>query len=240
MLWRTSSLGDHGLEAKDGAIGAVRDCLFDDTHWTVRWFVVDTGTWLPGRKVLLAAGEVVPTDDEPPVLSLGITKEQVRESPPLEADAPVSRRYEERLVSHYGWPDYWMGLGRPSEPVPSGVAELDENETHVDVHLRSTIEMTGYHIRAKDGAIGHVDDFLLDPAGWKVRYIVVDTRDWWPGKQVILVPAAITGVHWGNRTVDVDLTQEQIRDAPEFDPNQTVDRVFEERYLGYYGYPIYW
>ncbi len=100
--------------------------------------------------------------------------------------------------------------------------------------------MTGYHLHARDGAIGHIDDFLLDPDGWALRYIVVDTRDWWPGKQVLIVPKALAGINWGDRHVELDLTREQVRNGPEFDPSQTMDRDYEERYLGYYGYPVYW
>jgi hypothetical protein len=237
MLWRASSLGDFGLAAKDGAIGAIRDCLFDDRHWTVRWFVVDTGTWLPGRKVLLAAGQVEAVEGDPPSLRLGLTREEVRASPPLEADAPVSRHYEAELNRHYGSPDYWVGVERPSQPMPPGVAEA---EGHVDLHLRSTDEMTGYHIGARDGVIGRIEDFLLDPDGWAIRYLVAGTGGWWAGRQVLVVPAAITGVSWGDSTADVDLTREQIRNAPEFDTSQCVDRAFEERYYGYYGYPVYW
>ncbi len=117
MLWRTSALGDFRLEATDGAIGAIRDSLFDDRDWILRWFVVDTGTWLSGRKVLLAPGQVELTDSDPRTLALGITREQVRASPPLDSDAPVSRHYERRLTEHYGWPDYWAGITRPALPV---------------------------------------------------------------------------------------------------------------------------
>ncbi|HET9068739.1 MAG TPA: hypothetical protein VFN28_08835, partial [Amaricoccus sp.] len=74
MLWRASSIGDFALEASDGGIGAVRDCLFDDRRWTVRWFVTDTGTWLPGRKVLIAASQLAAIDGDPPVLRLPLTR----------------------------------------------------------------------------------------------------------------------------------------------------------------------
>jgi hypothetical protein len=237
MLWRASSLGDFGLEASDGAIGAIRDCLFDDRTWAVRWFVADTGAWLPGRKVLLAAAQVEAAEADPPALRLRLTRDEVKASPPLESEEPVSRRYEAELTRHYGSPDYWTGIDRPSQPMPPGVAEA---EGHVDVHLRSTDEMTGYRIGARDGAIGHIEDFLLDPGGWAIRYLVAATGGWWLGRQVLLVPSAITGVSWGDRTAEVDLTRDQIKDGPEFDPSQTVDRAFEERYFGYYGYPVYW
>jgi hypothetical protein len=237
MLWRASSIGDFALEASDGAIGAVRDCLFDDRRWTVRWFVTDTGTWLPGRKVLIAASQLTATDGDPPALRLPLTRDEVRASPPLEADAPVSRHYEAELRRHYGAADYWLGTDRPSQPMPPGVVEA---EGHVDWNLRSTDEMTGYHVGARDGPIGRIEDFLLDASGWAIRYLVVGTGGWWSGRQILLVPAAVSGVSWGERTAETDLTREQIRNGPGFDPSQTVDRAFEERYFGYYGYPAYW
>lgn len=240
MLWKASSLGDFHLEAKDGAIGAITDCLFDETDWSVRWLVVDTGRWLPGRKVLIAPDQVDASAAERRTLALGITQEQVRESPPLDEAAPVSRGYEEEVAQHYGWPGYWMGLAYPAMPVAPEPAPYRETEAHRDPDLQSTNDVTGYHLHARDGSIGHVDDFLIDPEGWAVRYLVVDTRNWWPGKQVLVAPRALIAVNRLDRSAEVDLTKDQIREGPEYDPGRTVDRAWEERYLGYHGYPVYW
>ena len=240
MLWPASSLGDFGLEATDGGIGAIRDALFDDRHWTVRWFVADTGTWLPGRKVLLAAGQVEASAGDPPRLRLPLTREEVRASPPLEPEAPVSRQHEAALNRHFGSPDYCVGVERPSQPMPPAVRDLEGAGGQMDPHLRSTGETTGYHVGASDGAVGQIEDFLLDPDGWVVRYLVVGTGGWWMGRQVLLVPGAVASVNWGERSAHATLTREQIRNGPEYDPSRTVDRAFEERYFGYYGYPVYW
>ena len=244
MLWKTSRLGDFRLEARDGAIGEIRDCLFEDADWSVRWLVIDTGTWLPGRRVLLAPSQVGTDQADAQVLALAATRDQVRDSPPLEADAPVSRRYEESLVDYYGWPAYWLGMPYPiAGPAPAvtpPLGDLPESAVPRDDHLRSAGEMTGYYVHARDGDIGHVDDFLLDPDGWTIRYIVVDTRNWWPGKRVVILPKALGGVDWGARTARVELTRDQIRAAPEYDPDGTIDRVWEESYFRHHGYPGYW
>jgi len=228
MFWTASRLGDFELQATDGAIGAIHDCLIDDPGWKVRWFVVDTGTWLPGRRVLIAPDRVAATDGEPPELRLAISRAEVKASPPYDDEAPVSREYEEALVGHYGWQSYWTGLGpaASSEVQPSGP--------------RSADDLLGYHIEAEDGRIGHVDEVLIDPDGWIVRYLVVDTSDWWPGKLVLLVPQALGAIDPEGRRVPVKLTREQIRNGPAFDPDQTIDRRIEEQFLGYYGYPVYW
>ncbi len=111
MLWTASRLGDFELEATDGPIGAVQDCLIDRQNWHLRWFVVDTGTWLPGRKVLIAPERVTAEAGDRPALRLAISRAEVEASPPLDNEAPVSRKYEELLVEHYGWQSYWTGLG---------------------------------------------------------------------------------------------------------------------------------
>ncbi|AWM28729.1 hypothetical protein AOX55_00005954 (plasmid) [Sinorhizobium fredii CCBAU 25509] len=101
-------------------------------------------------------------------------------------------------------------------------------------------EVTGYYVHAKDGDIGHVEDFVIDSDAWGIRYVAVDTVNWWPGKKVLISPVAFTGVSWGRRTVDVDLTREQVQGAPEYLPGQVVDRAYEAIYHDYYGYSYYW
>ena len=110
----------------------------------------------------------------------------------------------------------------------------------MDDHLRSTGDMTGAYVHATDGDIGHIDDFLLDPDGWTIRYLVVDTRNWWPGKRVLIVPRTLEDVDWTGRAARVNLSREQIRNGPEFDPSQTIDRAWEERYHAHHDLPRYW
>jgi hypothetical protein len=256
MLWNTSLLDEFTIEATDGRIGSISDCLFDDTTMTVRWFVVDTGNFLPGRKVLLPPTATTPDEDHR-VLRVDMTMDEVRDSPELDADAPVSRQHEQTLHDHHGWEPYWVanpyapgatGLAVPvmAPPVPldsprdATDSDLARDHDRGDPHLRSANEVTGYYIKASDGDIGHVEDLLLDPETWELRYIEVDTKNWWPGKMVLVSPRAISGIHYADGTVSLDLTRDQIKGAPEYDPKQTIDRNYEEAYYGYYGYPAYW
>jgi hypothetical protein len=109
-----------------------------------------------------------------------------------------------------------------------------------DPHLRSTQEVLGYYIHASDGDLGHVEDFIVDDDNWTIRYMVVDTRNWLPGKKVLVAPEWITEVSWGESKVYVDLTQDAIKDSPEYDPTETVNRLYEERLYDFYGRPKYW
>jgi hypothetical protein len=106
--------------------------------------------------------------------------------------------------------------------------------------LQSTQEVIGYYIQASDGDIGHVEDFIADDAAWTMRYIVIDTRNWWPGKKVLVAPQWVTAVNWGESQVQVDLRCEDIKNSPEFDPAAPVNREYEERLYDFYGRPKYW
>ncbi len=256
MLRRTSEILGWSLHATDGSIGSVADLLFDDTEWTVRWVVVDSGTWLPGRKVLLppaSFGEPDPVRRELPV---DATREQVKESPGIDMDAPVSRRMEADLSAHYGWSPYWAAAYPPMAaavpPYPTAgaaqavaadatrAAPREEVEREGDPHLRSASEVTGYHIHATDGEIGHVEDFLVDGETWAIRYMMVDTKNWWPGKMVLVAPRWLRDVNWSDRSVSVDLSRSQVKESPEYEALTDLDRPFEERLYRHYGFPPYW
>jgi len=240
----------HGLtiHALDGEIGKVVDILFDDERWTVRYLVVETGTWLFGRKVLLSPIAFDHVKWEEYQLHCNLTCEQIKNSPDLDTDKPVSRQWETDYYGYYGWPTYWGGIGgwgaygypgalfsQPFGMRGMASQEIDRRaQEHGDAHLRSTKEVTGYKILATDGHLGHIDDFIVDESTWKIRYLAVDTRDWWPGKKVLLPPDWISQVSWLDKQVTVDVARNQVRNAPEWDSGQTIDRAFEERLYNYY------
>jgi hypothetical protein len=204
-------------------MGKVYSFLFDDLEWTIRYLVVDTGDWLPGRKVLLSPMAIDKVDVECQSLAVGLTQAQVENSPPLAADAPVSRQIEADLHQYYGWVPYWRSGVPAAGPGPVAAAavlaaqgEDAKEEPPADPHLRSTREVVGYHIEARDGEVGHVDDFLAEEDRWMIRHLVVDTGNWLPGKQVLVSPTWIEMVNWADRIVSVDLKRETIQKSPEF------------------------
>jgi hypothetical protein len=109
-----------------------------------------------------------------------------------------------------------------------------------DSHLRSTEAVTGYTIDAPDGDIGHVDGFLVDDEAWAIRYIEVATRNWWPGKKVLVSPAWIEQVSWMESKVSVGLSREAIKDAPEYLESMPITREYENQLYVHYGRPPYW
>jgi len=248
MLWRTSKLTDYRIEATDGTIGRIADLLIEDDSWQVRWLVVDTGSWLTGRQVLLPTAALQAPDAEASRIPVRLTKDQVEHSPPAETDRPVSRQMEEALFSHYGWDPYWAGMpgmamapGLAPPPVGDEPADaIRQPEVTGDRHLQSVQHLSGYHIHATDDSIGHIEEFLVDDADWSVRYLVVDTRNWWPGKRVLVSPRWIEQIRWNDRTAHVTVTRQAVKDSPEFDPDKLVDRPYEERLHRHYKKTSYW
>lgn len=257
MLWSVNDLVGYGLNATDGAIGTVDDILFDDRDWVVRWLVADTGSWLPGRKVLLPPECFSEPDSLSREIPVGLTRQRIEGSPGIDSDRPVSRQAETNLYGYYGYPPYWSGVyggpvagaaatmpltatgtaplgGARSAQEPGGIA--GEGVPKGDPHLRSANEVIGYYIQATDDDIGHVEDILIDMGTWAARYLMVDTRNWWPGRKVLISPDWASSVSWDNRKVYVDVTRERVRNSPEYDPARPIDRGYEDRLHSYYGY----
>lgn len=250
MLRSMKDLTKYGFEARDGEIGRVHDFYFDDSTWTVRYLVLDTGRWLPGKQVLLSPQSIESLDWEDRRVRLDLTKKQIEESPAPTEDAPVSRQHEQELHAHYGWEAYWLAIpgamGTAASPPhvrtsPAGSKdEADGLDADGDPNLRSLREVTEYDIEASDGSIGVVDDLLCDDDLWVVRYMVVDTRKWLPGKSVLVSPEWVRRVNWTEHHVEVDLSRDRIENSPEFDPTAPVNRQYEERLYDFYGRPRYW
>lgn len=247
MLLSLDELKGYPLEAADGEIGRCRDFLFEDDTWIVRYMVADTGKWLPGRKVLISPISLGTPDWSLRSLPVRLTKEQIESSPPLEEHAPVSRRFEAEWFQHYDWTPYWIPGGPwGSADSPQGLSEtrfegvLDTPPDADATHLRSAGEVEGYHIRATDGEIGHVEDFILDADAWNIRYMIVDTKNWLPGRKVLISPQWIESVDWSRQSVGVGMLREDVKNSPEYDPSAPVNRAYEERLYDFYGRPRYW
>jgi len=245
MLRSLKTMFGYELRASDGAIGKADDFLFDAVAWFVRYLVADTGGWLTGRQVLLSPLVLGWADAESKTFDVGLTREQVEASPPIDRDMPVSRQMEAELHRHYDWVPYWQSpfpfAGTSAAVAARSIApDVDADEAQGDPNLHSVREVTGYHIYATDGDIGHVDDFIVEDDSWAVRYLVVDTGNWLPGKKVLLVPSWVQQVNWLERAVYIDLKRESIRNSPEFDPGAPVNRDYEERLFDYYGRRKYW
>ena len=250
MLMNTTNLKGVAIHATDGEIGTVDRLYFDDETWAVRYLTVDPGGQLGCRRVLISPISVVRADWQAKRLDVALTKKQVENSPDIDTHMPVSRQHEAEFAGYYGHPYYWEGpylWGPASYPVDlanrttaSAEAADSIRKQSKDSHLRSTDAVTGYHIESADGEIGHVNGFLVDDKAWAVRYLEVATRNWWPGKKVVVSPAWIELVSWADSKVYIGVSREAIKNAPEYVESMPITREYETSLFGHYGRPPYW
>jgi hypothetical protein len=243
MLRALRDLERYTVAATDGDIGGMADFLIDDERWVVRYLVVDAGSFLHGRRVLISPISFREVDWSTYRFHLALTVDKIKNSPGVDVDKPVSRQHEEDYFRYYGYPFYWgdSGLwGMGAYPGAAGVGALEERSDRVsgDVHLRSVAEVRGYHIQGRDEEIGHVEDFIVDDATWQVRYLVVDTSHWWFGKRVLVSPHWASRVSWEERKVHVDLSRQAIKDSPEWNPAAVISREYEIVLYDHYGRPV--
>jgi hypothetical protein len=252
MLRSLKDFESYTVSATDGQIGKVVDFLLDDERWIVRYMIVDTGGGfleLNGRRVLVSPITFGQPDAITQRFHVALTVDKIKHSPDIDVDKPVSRQHERDYSHYYGFPYYWgytgiWGMGSyPGFLVPGDGQEIstkNSDDSPGDMHLRSAKEVRRYHIQGTDGAIGHVDDFIVDDETWEVRYLAIDTRDWWFGKKVLIAPQWASSVSWSERRVHVAMSRAQIKDAPEWHAGTPVNREYEERLYDYHGRPIYW
>jgi hypothetical protein len=238
MLRNISELFNYRLLATDGEIGKCKDFLFDDAHWGIRYMVADTRKWFVGRKVLVSPLSLgTPRWDlrKIPVL---MSTEKIKNCPPLDESAPVSRQYEMLWSDYYGYPYYWAHesmWGIDQYLIAKQKARHENIEDPTESHLRSAKEVKGYHIKALDSEIGHVEDFIVDDSLWLIRYLIIDTRNWLPGRKVLISPAWIDTVDWSRQAVSVKHKKETIKNSPEYNPEEPINLGYELRLYDYYG-----
>jgi uncharacterized protein YrrD len=246
LLSTVKALKGYKLDSLDGEIGKVKEFYFDDKYWTIRYLVADTGNWLSGRQVLISPYALRAVNKEEQNIAINLTKKQIEDSPPLDSDKPVSRQFEEYYYGYYGWPMYWYGpyVWGPY-PYPSGVRYGEtlkeyQAEKKWDPNLRSTNAVSGHHVQASDGEIGNIEDFIIDEETWTIRYLIINTRNLWPGKVVLVSPRWIKDISWGELKVFINLTRDVIRESPEYTEESLPTRDYEIRLHRYYNSQGYW
>jgi hypothetical protein len=198
LLHRLGKLTGLTIAAADGELGKVKDVYFDDHHWTARYLVVETGSWLSSREVLIPAISIQSTDWTRNLLQIGWSQQQVAGSPAISTEAPG------------------------------------------DPHLRSALAVRGYRLETADDSMGHIEDFLFDAESWAIRYLVIDTCNWQPGKHVVIPPTWITGVDRMQKVVNVDVSRVSVQTAAEYQAAGDISRAHETRLYRHYQRLGYW
>lgn len=254
MLKSVNQMKELTILASDGEIGKVEEFYFDDENWTIRYLIVNAGGWLTGRRVLISPYSIRQLDWDAKRLHIALTRKQIETSPDIDTDKPVSRQHEAEYMDAFRYPYYWNGpflwgagpfpmsldptvAALSADPIVTQAAAQTDS---TDSHLRSTEALRGYNIEATDGEIGHVEDFIVDPESWSIRYLDLSTRNWLPGKKVLIAPDWIEAIDWLEQKVVVGVSKEVIKTAPEYVEDSVIERDFEDRLHAHYGRSPYW
>jgi hypothetical protein len=240
MLRSTKELEQYQIAASDGVFAQVRDFYFDDASWVIRYLVVDTGAPQPAHRVLMSPRAITASDSAAKNFRVALTQEQVRRSADVEAIKPVSEQQE---MGYFGYDDYgkhWgggglWGAGLYPDILQAGLATVERQEANDDPHLRSANAVARYYVHASDGDIGHVSGFLVDEQTWAIRYVVVNTSNWWLGHEVIIAPEWIDEVDWAESLVTVDLSRAAVKDSPVYSSDEPLDPEQERLTHSHYG-----
>jgi len=248
MLYQAKALHGYKLNGRDGEIGKIKEFYFDDHYWTIRYLVADSGNWLTNRQVLISPHALGIVNKDAQNIAINLTKKQIEDSPPLNSEEPVSRQFEQDYYNYYMLPSYWDSpfmLGQYSSPSPSmsirgKLPKSTFGPKTWDPHLRSTHAVSGYHIQVKDGDGGHVEDFMIDDETWIIRYLIINTKNWWAGKKVLVSPRWIKSVDWKESKVFVNLSREAIKQSPEYIEGSPLNREYEAALHQHYNFQGYW
>lgn len=190
------------VEAADGKLGSLCDWLFDDRTWRVQSLVLDAGTWLRSRRLTIPPHILVKKNWADHQLSLtAITRQEVLHSPGSETHIPLGGTAGLEEATMVDWDIYWIDV----LPHPWQVSG--------DSHIHNTQEVSGYHIEGPDGPLGHVADFLINDIDWTLRYVAIDTRDWWPGKYAVIPINHVEAIVGEERIIRVSLSREAVEQS---------------------------
>jgi uncharacterized protein YrrD len=249
MLNKAKMLKNYSLNCSDGEIGKVKDFYFDDQTWAIRYLVVNTGNWLTGRQVLVSPHSVVSVNKSEKSITIDLMKSQIENSPILENEKPVSKQFHSEFDGYFRYPMYSTGMGYggvgtilPITPIETNIAEIPYDPDDADAwdpNLRSTHHVSDYGIQSLDDQIGHVDDFVIDDETWIIRYLEIDTKNWLPGRKILISPNWTDHISWKESLIFVNLNSEQIKQSPEYKEESIINRDFERILHTHYNQKAY-
>jgi hypothetical protein len=229
MLYEAKTIKGYKLHSLNGEIGKAKEFYFDDQLCSIRYLVADTGNWLVGKQVLIPPQALIAVNSNERSITINLTKKQIEDSPPLSSNKPVSRQFEKDFRIYYGWQnDYNYKKTIIPYLVPDDEdSEIIKEKKHWDPHLRSINDMIGFTIEAPDGEFGCVEDFIIDDETWSIRYLVVNTRDWWLGKRILVAPQWIEKVFMGTSKMFVSFSCQTFKQVPEYTGESMLTREYE-------------
>jgi sporulation protein YlmC with PRC-barrel domain len=234
-------LSGYTIQTTDGKKGKVKDFLFDEKQWVIRFLEADFGNLFSEERVLIPKVFLKQPSWDNKSFPVELLESEIERCPKISDHLPVSRKYEEELYKHYRLDPYWSGayMGAAGDyypPRPVKVPSRSVSEDELDTILRSFKEVEGYHIHALNGTIGHVEDILIDDVDWQILYAVIDTKNWLPwSKQVLIAIDWMENISYEKREVMINLLTDTIKSAPEYNPLHLINDEFEKGLIDFYS-----
>ncbi len=227
MLYGMRTLEGFRLHAIDGLIGKVRDFHFQNDTWKIRHVLADTARHFAMRHVLLEPSKLGPVDWVSRAIRIRQTRDEIRHDPSLRTDLPLYRRVEEKALNYYAWAPHWTPFSGMPEPDP----DFRPDEECI---LRSRNHLAGYHVLARDGEAGRLEDFILDDTTWEVRMAVVRIGDRGERRSVLVPVGHIEEISFDQRSIQLDFAKAALSNGPVFDPIRLSDPHLEKTVRAHY------
>lgn len=261
MLHTMQSLLGFTMGATDGEIGKVKDFYFDDQTWRVRYLVVETGNWLFGRKVLLSPVAIQSINWDEKVFPVNLSMDQIKHSPDIDTEKPVSQQQDAELHSHYSWPVNtgagvgFMTTGMVGGVVSPGVSFQDriadevrnhendtisdrgpemEKQSGGDLHLRSYNAFEDFTVMATDGELGEASDFLIDSNSWNIPFLIIETGNWYSGSKVLAPTNTIESIEGEDSQIRINQGTSYFNNNPEFNESLLTDQEAQRQIFNFY------
>ena len=202
MLHNLKELMGSSVIAADGEMGRVRNFQFDDILWTIRYLVVDVGTWLQRRNVVLPITTIEQPDWAKRIFHVSLTKEQMRDSPDVDTEKPVSRQQEIAMEEYWGKMAYWVSTHMEGGAlIPTG--RKYPVRTKEDPDLRSAWDLLDYEIWATDGEIGYLEGLIMDETSWHLGYLDVKAGDWLQSRSLLIPTRWVKSISWADLRINL-------------------------------------
>ena len=231
------------LQAVDGEKGKVKNFLFDDERWVIRYLEADLGGFFSEKRILIPREHLSKPIWEEKHFPVELTVKRIENSPDIAHDLPVSRKYEQELIQHYELKPYWPAniaaySGRESMFNPDNPFRTPKHivgEEQVETNLRSFSEVKGYYINALNETFGHIDDLIVDTDDWQITYLVIDTKNILPwGKKALLPIELVDEISFLDKQAKVNLSKETIKGSPDYSSAQKINESYEHEIIEYY------
>jgi sporulation protein YlmC with PRC-barrel domain len=237
----------YSVHAVGKRVGEVKDLLFDDLSWIIRYLVVDTSEWIPKAEVLLLMLSIAHIDWENQRIPVNLTLDDVKKSPDVESNLPVSRLKEQEIYAYFGRSPYWgagfsLGAQAIADIVSAQQGQFQERpqQDKVDSHLRSIKEVSGYHLISDGETLGTVSDFFVESSNWIIRYLIIDILNGPIDKQILFSPQWVSEISWNNQALNTKLQADRLISAPAYNPSANVTRQYEEKLYEHFQQQAYW